>query len=190
MENSRKYYWQQAAKGGTIIGFVTVGFALLKYAVGLADVKFWSTLVGVADVVVFIALLYAFTKRMSAAADPVMGFTYGRCLGFVASMMLFTGIIMGVYTAIFNNFIAPENVKETIDGVMLLYQVMVLDDQFYWMYGMLSRMMMNPLWLLFAGIIGYVFQGVFFGLFTSAAAKKNPDVFADSRNQEDTDNRQ
>lgn len=191
MEINSKIFWRSAVKGGTIIGLVSVGFALLKYAISFAEVSFWSGFAGLISFVVFVMLIYGFTRKMSAMADPETGFSFGRCISFVAAMMLFTGIIEGVYYSIFNNFIAPESVMAAIDVTMLNFQDLVPDGQFDAMYDMMGRWMLNPIYLVFAYILTNLLQGVFFGLFTSAFAQRKPNIWFEGQDalpaSDDTD---
>lgn len=183
MESNRKISWQHAAKAGTIIGLVGVGFSLLGYAVGLAEAGFWNSFLNIVHIVVFAMLLYGFTKKRAAVAAPVEGFTYGRCIVFVITSMLFTGLIEGVYEAVFNNFIRPDLTLAYIDEYMLLFQDMIPDEMFDTLYGSMKSALFNPLLLAIAGIINAIIKGVLIGLITSAFAKRDPDIFADSRTE-------
>lgn len=182
MEITREIFWRDAARGGIIIGLVAVGFELLEYAIGLAEVSFWGGFTGFISFLVFGMLVYAFTKKISSKAEPVMGFGYGRCMSFVVCMMLFTGFVTGIYSSIMNNFVSPDTAMETVDSMMAILQDMIPADQFDAQYRLMRKMMFNPFLLVFSGIFGHVIYGALVGLVTSAFARKNPDIFAEDKN--------
>jgi hypothetical protein len=178
MEITRKIFWREALKGGTIIGLVSIAFALLKYALTPVEAQFWIKLIVWVDFLVFIALIYAFTRKISRSADRAQGFSYNRCVGFVVAMMLFHGFLFGVYLAIFNNFIDPESVKTAIDAAAVGMQDILQGEQFDAYYSTMKWAMFNPLMLVFSHILSAVIGGLIVGLFVSAITKRNPDIFA------------
>lgn len=179
MEVTKKVFWNEAVRGGTLMGLVLVGILLLKYAVGLADSLFWQKIVSITYVVVFIAMQYVLTRRIAMMSDPAQGFSWGRCMGFVFAMMLFVGILTGIYHTILYNFMAPGMIEGMMNEVVSKMEAMGMGSMFDDAYsGQMVRMMKNPFYLIFTQIITVCAQGGFAGLFTSIAAKRNPDIFA------------
>lgn len=182
MEITKKIFWREAMKGGTIIGLATVGIDLMRHFIDRDEHRFWSVLLSIVGVAVFVMLIYAFTKKISSQADPALGFPYAKCIGFTVCMMLFVGFLQGVYGYFMNNFIDPESAREAIDSTMIFYQDILPESQFDMMYSMMEKGMFGALYQIFGGILGYVMYGTIIGLITSAFAKKNPDIFAEPAN--------
>lgn len=178
MTERKAGFWTEAMKAGSVIGIVAVAFALLAYAVQGAATSFWTTLTAWLDFAVFVGLIYAFSRRMCRMADPQAGFSYGRSVGFVFASMIFAGIILGVYTTVMNNFVAPELVTEQLDRVMAAYQDMLPADQFDGFYSMTRRMMFNPIMLVLSSVFGLCIKGGLVGLMTSIFTRREADPFA------------
>lgn len=185
MELRGKFYWNEALKGGTVIGLVAVAFNFLKSSlVRVDEISFWPGFVSFVGFAVFVALVYSFTRKMSRLATPEEGFNYGRCVSYVIAMMLFAGFIVGLYNFIVMRFTSPEIITESLNTALAAYQGMFPEDQLDNMYAMAKKMLLSPLYNIFAGIFGYVFQGIFVGIFTSAFTKRNPSIFPDNRPEE------
>lgn len=179
MEITKKVFWTEAMKGGTIIGLAVVAFEVLLFSSGVGR---WLYYV---ELAVFALLLYAFTRRMAAKTEPIEGFQYSRCMGFVIAMMIFTGVIGGVYMSVMNNFVNTSGVSELVDVLMLPLQDTLPQTQFDAMYETMYASYRNPLILVFASVMAYVIQGGIIGLFTSALAQRKPDIFGSRANSED-----
>lgn len=158
-------------KGGSVIGLVVAALQLLKSASGYLWLN-WLSLI------VFIFLVYGFTRRIANKSRAEDGFPYGRCMGFVVSMMLFTGVIVGFVTCLVNNFMIRDAVEEMVNASMVVVQDMLTTEQFDSMYDTMYSAMFNPLSLVLAGVVGYVVQGAIVGLFVCAQAQRKPDPFA------------
>lgn len=178
MEITKKMFWTEAMKGGSIIGLVTASLQLVRMSVMPQTWFEWVSLL------IFALLLYGFTRRMAGRASARDGFPYSRCMGFVMGMMLFTGIIVGVATALMYNFLVRDAVVEIIDAYMGGVRGLLPRDQFDATYDSLYRAMFNPLLLVIAGVVTYVVQGGLIGLFTSALAQRKPEPFAPAEEDE------
>lgn len=172
MEITRKIFWTAAMKGGSVIGLAVAALQLTRISLGLGV---WMNALSLA---VFALLLYGFTRKIAASASAPEGFPYGRCMGFVLAMMLFTGVIVGFANALMNNFLLREEVARLVDAQMLPFQDMLPQAQFDAVYDTTYAAMFNPLALVLSGIFVYCIQGGVIGLFTSALAQRKPDMFA------------
>ncbi len=177
---SNKIFWRQAARAGTILGLAMVGIQLISDAVPqTASVMWWL------HYIVFIGLLYGFTRNMARKADPRIGFGYARALGFVLAMMVFTGFLLGAYTFIAAKTFMYDATLQQIDTMMEIYATMpMFANQMDGMYDMVRSMMFSPVFRIISEILGYFITGLFFGLFTSAFAKINPNPFAGNQTPE------
>jgi hypothetical protein len=178
MNITKKIFWREAVKGGTITGLLSIAFSILQYALRSVEDKLWISLVWWAGLIAFIALVYAFTRKISRSADRAQGFTYNRCVGFVLAMMLFYGFLTGVYSAIFNNFVDPEGVMRAIDLSVVNMQDILTGEDFDTYYSAMKAVMFNPVAVVLTSILGSVVKGLIVGLVTSAFAKRDPDIFA------------
>lgn len=174
MEITKKIFWTEAMKGGTVIGLVAAALQLTRASFGLGT---WMSIVSLA---VFILLTYGFTRRTAGMADARDGFPYPRCMGFVLAMMLFTGVIFGFAAALINNFLIPDAIAEAIDSQMASMQNLLPEAQFDAVYDATYSAMFNPLVLVVCYVIGYLVQGGVIGLFTSALAQRQPAPFSGS----------
>lgn len=175
MEITKKIYWQHAMKGGTIIGLALIAMRLLRMLITPAG--FLGTLFGLVNLCLFVYLVYYFTKKISRIADPMEGFSYGRCIGFSVCMMLFVGFLMGVFAYINNNFINPDIVETSIEISMGMVQDMIPYNEVDNYYDMMNKMMRSPFYLILYNIIAYVIYGAIVGLVTGAFAKRDPSIF-------------
>ena len=187
MDITNKVFWNEALKGGTIIGLVSVAFSLMGWLIAKSGVGFWGGFVSLASTLVFVALVYAFTKKISASSPAAYGFSYGRSVGFVIAMMLFAGVLKGLYMTVMNNVVDPEAITRSIDEVMVLMQDFIADEQFDAMYSLMPKMMRNPFYLIFASVINMVVGGLIVGLIVSAFTKRDPDLFADEPVEDEDD---
>lgn len=182
MEISKKLFWTEAMKGGSVIGLATAAFQLRQVLQSGA----WLSFVSLA---LFVVLLFLFTRRMAGFADPKYGFSYGKCMSFVLAMMIFTGVIVGFAVFLINNFLIKEQVTEMVDLQMAAIQDLIPQQQFDYLYDATYSAMFNPLVLVIVSVISYCIQGGVVGLFTSAVTQVKPDPFAgdDSNSQSDSD---
>lgn len=176
MEITRKIFWTEAMKGGTIIGLAVTAFKLAQSSLGLG---LW---IGMVSLAVFILLLYGFTKKIATMASAEDGFPFNRCMGFVLAMMIFVGVIQGVYQTIMNTLVDTEIVVSAIDSSMAMLQDVYTPAQFDVMYDTTYKMMFNPLAQVFVGVFAYFIQGGIAGLFVSVFAQRKPNIFATSNN--------
>lgn len=179
MEITKKIFWTEAMKGGTVMGLVEAALQLTRVSLALGG---WMSIL---SLVLFILLTYGFTRRIAGMADAREGFSYGRCMGFVLAMMLFTGVIFGFASALINNFLIKEAVTEAIDLQMATMQDLLPQAQFDMVYDALYSAMFNPLVLVICYVIGYFIQGGIIGLFTSAMAQRQPDPLAGNDDRDD-----
>lgn len=170
----KKNLWNDAAKYGALIALVSIAFTV----VGM----YWTSgLLTFVSLVVFITLLYLFTKRRAMQyGDGERGYSYGQCLLFILCMMLFTGILEGAYQIVASNWLFAARYNEMMSQSLSLFENMGLytDDQLEVMASMARRMLRSPVWLLFSSILGNVIKGLFFGLIVAIFARRTPDVFA------------
>lgn len=176
-----EYFWRDAAKGGIIIGAIVVAATYIKTWLAMSD----STMGLLFSLLEFAAVaycLYRFCKQRSALYDSLIGYSYGQNMGFVLGMMLLTGVIYGIGQYFLVNYFAPEFYAESFDTAFELMEDM-MGDAAVQGADMAYRMIRNPLYWLFYGVIAMVMYGGLIGLFVSALVKRNPDLFANNNPQ-------
>ncbi len=174
----RKIFWYEALKGGTMIGLVRAAFALLQQALLQADKTGLASVVGILSFATMVFMIYALTRRVSAWAPAEQGFSYGKGMSFVFAMMLFTGVVMGLYQAIMNNFVMPDLVYEQVSEMMPIYESVLQADQVDLFYDSMVRSMMSPFTLVFSSIFASLLTGGFIALIVCAITVRRPDIFA------------
>ena len=106
----------------------------------------------------------------------------GRAVGFVVSMMLFAGVISGVYSSVMANFFIKEEILASVDQVMAQMQDLYTADQFDNLYTMMQKAVINPLYLTISSIISNCFTGLLIGVLVGFLTRRRPDIFADTNN--------
>lgn len=176
----RKIFWFEALKGGTIIGLVRSAFALLQQSLLSGEKEKAASIIGIVSFVVLVVMVYGFCRKVASYADPAKGFSYGKGMSFVFAMMLFTGIITGLYSAIVNNFFTPDSLYEQINQTMVIYEGMLPADQMDEAYDALVKSMKSPFSLIFSNTFANLLVGGFVGIFVCSLTIRRPDIFAEA----------
>lgn len=180
MNESRKNFWFEALKGGTLVGIVTVAFSLVLQFVG--EKTTLVSIINFASTVVTILLVFGLMRKFATQHSAAEGFTYGRGVGFVVAMMLFVGVISGVYSAIMANFFIREEVLASVDMVMADMQDLLPAEEFESTYQMMRASVVNPLLLTVSSVLSNAFFGLLMGLCLSLLTRRQPDIFAPEQN--------
>ena len=170
---TKKQYWYEALVGGTIVGVVAVAFSILLKLMG-----------GTTAVFVNITLLFGLTRRFSAKHTPEEGFSFGRGLGFVVAMMIFAGVISGIYSSVMANYFIKEEVLHSVDEVMAQLQDVYPAEQFDSLYTAMQKAVINPVYLTLSSVISNCFTGALVGLFVGFLTRRRPDIFATPMNDD------
>lgn len=183
---TKKQYWYEALVGGTIVGVVAVAFSIVLQLMGgtTAEPTFGVKAVNFLSVFVNIALLFGLTRRFAAKHTPEEGFSLGRAVGFVVAMMLFAGVISGVYSSVMANYFIKEEVLHSVDEVMAQLQDVYPAEQFDSLYTTMQNAVINPLYLTISSVISNCFTGALVGLFVGFLTRRRPDIFATPMNDD------
>lgn len=176
----RKLFWFEALKGGTMIGLVRSAFALLQQALIDGEKTKLASIVGIISFVALVLLVYAFCRKVASYANPAQGFSYGKGMSFVFAMMLFTGVITGLYSAIVNNFFMTDQIYDQINEMMVVYESMLPAEQVDTFYDTMVASMMNPFTLILSNTFANLLAGGFVGIFVCSLTIRRPDIFADA----------
>ncbi|MBR2061344.1 MAG: DUF4199 domain-containing protein [Tidjanibacter sp.] len=176
----RKLFWFEALKGGTMIGLVRSAFALLQQALIDGEKTKLASIVGIISFVALVLLVYAFCRKVASYANPAQGFSYGKGMSFVFAMMLFTGVITGLYSAIVNNFFMTDHIYDQINEMMVVYESMLPAEQVDTFYDSMVASMMNPITLILSNTFANLLVGGFVGIFVCSLTIRRPDIFADA----------
>lgn len=181
---TKKQYWYEALVGGTIVGVVAVAFSIVLQLMGgsTAEPTLGIKAVNFLSVFVNITLLFGLTRRFAAKHTPEEGFSFGRAVGFVVAVMLFAGVISGIYSAVMANFFIREEVLQSVDKVMAQLQELYTAEQFDSIYTTMQKAVINPFYLTISSVISNCFTGALVGLFVGFLTRRRPDIFADTMN--------
>lgn len=176
----RKQFWMEALKGGTIIGLVVVALSLVVQVA--PEQTTLVTVVNFASTVITILLALGYLRRFARSHSRAEGFSYGRGVGFIVAMMLFAGVISGVYSSVMANFFIKEELLEAVDITMAQMQDMVPIENFESTYDMMRASVTNPFFVTLSSVISNAFLGLLYGLVLSLSTRRQPDIFAPEEN--------
>ena len=167
-------FWNEASRGGAILGLIAMAFALLAMVLPQSI----GFVLNVASFVVTLYLLFYFTKRR-ADQFPKEGYSYAQCLGFIVAMGIFAGIIAGAYQIVASNFLFPEKYEETYNTIIATYaQMGTFDNNMMDMMKTLMRSyLFSPIPVLITQVLASIFTYGFYGLFVALGTKREADIF-------------
>lgn len=170
---ANKSFWNEASRGGAVVGLVNVGLSLIGMA--LPSISFVASLI---NFVATIYLLFYFTRRRSLLFYKE-GYTYTESLGFIVAMGIFAGIIAGAYQIVASNFLFTETFEETVKTTISTLQQSGLynSDMMDQMAQMMHSYIFSPIPVLLSNIFGNVLVYGFYGLFISIGTKREPEIF-------------
>ena len=167
-------FWNEALRGGAILGLVTMAFALL----GMVLPQSIGFVLNLASFVVTLYLLFYFTKRR-ADQFPKEGYSYAQCLGFIVAMGIFAGIIAGAYQIVASNFLFPEKYEEMYNTIIATYAQMGTFDNNMMdtMKTLMRSYLFSPIPVLITQVLASIFTYGFYGLFVALGTKREADIF-------------
>ncbi len=178
-------FWSRAANYGLLSGLAVFVVNLLAWAFKLEKAAWIS------ESMLFVVLLGAIwiTAKLNIAASGKQGYPYGRCVGFVFALMLFTAIVAGVGDFMLRAYIAPEyyieQLRQAYDLVASVgggaaLTVGTLDAA----REMSERLLTSPVFLIFSEMINLGIKGGFLGMVMAMFLKKEPEMPLNRHNDE------
>ena len=170
---SKNSFWNDASRCGAIVGVVQALFACLGMSY-----QSMSLLISLVALVAQIWLLARYTSRRSALFAKE-GFSYAQSLGFIVSMGIFAGIMIGAYEIKASNFHYTATYKTKQNNNLAVYsQLGTFDNAAIDSMPKLYRsMLFSPVPVLLTQIFSLVLSYGFYGLFISIGTKREPDIF-------------
>lgn len=170
---AKSTFWNEASRGGAIVGLVGVATS----ALGMAITSI-TAFVGLVNFVATIYLLFYFTRRRSWLFYKE-GFSYSQSLGFICAMGIFAGIISGAYQIVASNFLFASQFEESVNTTIATLQQSGIynNDMIDQMTTMVRSYVFSPLPALLSNIFGNVLLFGFYGLFISIGTKRDPEIF-------------
>ena len=145
-------------------------------------------LISLVAVAVYVGLVYFFTRRHAQRYGVREGFSYGRGVGFVCAMMLFTGFLAGAWIFFQIKVLDPDRMEEMIAAAMVQYENVYSGTMLEQMEQMVRKMLVNPIFWLMVCEFSAEFYGCLIGLVVSAWTKRLANPFADEPNVAETQN--
>lgn len=167
-EEIKRSHWNQAAQYGLILGgalsLIIVVSVLLRLDINN------PYLTSIVQYAVMVIALNTFCRRRGAELSPD-AFTYGQNMSFILSIMIFTGIIVGVVTFIMHQFIAPNYYREVLEMAVekSAEEGNIITDQE--LEATLS-IMRRPIIMVFSGMFGMILNGGFIGIFVAIFTRR------------------
>lgn len=171
----KETFWPEVSRYGAIIGGVEVLFLLLGVlfygSPGLT--MLFSTL----HIVVFVMLIYLFTKRRSVLYGAE-GYSFGEGIKFIFMISLLGGVVAGAYDIVARNWLFPELYREMADVMMAtMAQMKLSTQQLIEVKESFEKTLFSPLYVVASDILGICLRGLFFGLFVAAFTRREVDIF-------------
>jgi hypothetical protein len=166
-----------AAKNGGIIGIVLMALLIIDWQLKIS--LHGNTAMSFLQIAILVALLCIFTRRKADSMGDA-GMSYGKCLGYIVSMMFFAGIIIGVFQYIMQNYIAIDYYREIMDNAMLQSGIDMNSPAFERGMAMTQKLQRSPVFVTLVTMLTMMFYGGVIGLIASAFLKRNPNIFADT----------
>ncbi len=171
-------FWQEASRYGAIVGAVEILFLLLE---ALLYKSAASSLLSLAQIVVFVTLIYLFTKRRATLYGDKEGYTYGNGLRFIFFVSIFAGILCGAYEIAARNWLFPNVYRDQMQQAFVALSQMKLysNTQIREIKEMSETISFSPIWIVLGDVLGMIVRGVFFGLFVAAFTRREPNIFSE-----------
>lgn len=163
----KQNFWNDAAKYGAIV-------ALAEILFGVLGILWKSTPLSFLSVVVFIILIYVFTKRrVMLYGRSESGYSYGQCMKYIFGMMIFSGILVGAWEIVARNVLFTEEYEVVMNESLAIVANMYTGAQLDMAVGMMKSLLFSPIWIVVMCVLGDIISGCFFGLFISAFTKRD-----------------
>lgn len=155
-------FWRDAARGGAIIGAVSVAGTLIQMLTGLSlGLVIWA-LMGY--------FIYKYAKRRSMLYSPAEGFTYGRSVGFIMAMLAFAGLIAGAGQYLLLSIFSPDFFTAFYAQIIERYPDFAVSDSAF-----MQRWLSSPLVWMLSGVAGMLCIGLFVALVVSIFVRRMPE---------------
>ncbi|MDE6445915.1 MAG: DUF4199 domain-containing protein [Alistipes sp.] len=185
-----KTFWSDAARGGAYVGLLLAASSVVETGLVLSGKLGLYVLLLVewlAVVALHFYLLYRFARRRSALYGAADGFTFGQGYGYVISMSLPAGLILGVANYIFLHLVLGYgNYVEKISDIVVRFSSMG-GGMNAPVKTLVEQLRNTPEPSLFSTILGGVWSSVlfaaFFGLIVAGLLARSPQPFADNDNE-------
>ena len=158
---------------GAIISLPIILMSVIAYAFDLSDAKWFGWI----SMLVFV-LSIVFVQRYYRN-DFYGGYiSYSKLLGGTMLMVLIASVIMFIYTYVFYEFIAPEQ----LDKMLNLAEANLYEQELSKARSleMMKKYVLTPIALSISTVFSTFIQGFIVALISSAFIKKNTDAFAEA----------
>lgn len=179
MNERGKTFWRDALLSGTKVGIVSI---VCSIVVMLAGKGALGGLLPFLERVIFFTLIFVFVRKHSWKYSPEEGFSFGRSFGFVLAMLLFVGVIQGVYNAILANYFMGPELMADIDAVMVALQdqnpTLYTPEMLEQSKEMIKTLTFNPFAATLSSVLGVEISGIFIALLVAVFTYRRADLFA------------
>lgn len=158
---------------GAIISLPIILMSVIAYAFDLSDAKWFGWI----SMLVFV-LSIVFVQRYYRNNFYGGYISYSKLLGGTMLMVLIASVIMFIYTYVFYEFIAPEQ----LDKMLNLAEANLYEQELSKARSleMMKKYVLTPIALSISTVFSTFIQGFIVALISSAFIKKNTDAFAEA----------
>ena len=192
---NNKIFWSDVLRAGALLGLVMglssilENFIKIKSGMAMSTMSLVLTLEMIISLVIFIWLLYRFTKRRSLSAQPSEGFPFSYGLVYVFSVSVLTGVVVGLANTLFIAVVGYDtNVNAIVEQMDSAARLMAQVDQTgvsSASYGSLVDTMIEGLESssrpsvfdnIFAAMGNYIIGGTLLGLIIAYFVRREPEL--------------
>lgn len=170
-EDLKRSFWTDTARAGLVMGLLIGVFDIAMLVLGAqelyASLKFTYYIVVMGSVLV----IYTRQRGLKYGND---GLSYGKALGFMSVIGMFSGLIMGVGMFFMMNYIAPDYYRELLERSMLIVRPDMTATEQAEGLALSLKLIKNPLFSLLAGVMNMMLYSMFVGLIAAVFAKREP----------------
>ena len=161
---------------GAIISLPMILISVMAYVFDISESKWFGWL----SFLIFIATIVLVQRYYRI--NFYEGFvSYGKMFGGTLLMLLFASAIMFIYSFLFYQFIAPEQIAKMLDMAKInMYDQGLSSSQISKSVDFMTNYVFTPIALSITSLFSTFIQGLLIALITSIFTKKNADGFTEA----------
>lgn len=161
---------------GAVISLPMILMSVMAYVFDMSESKSFGWI----STAVFIVTI-VFVQRYYRINFYEGFVSYGKLLGGTILMLVFASIIMFIYTFMFYQFIAPEQIAQMLEMAKInMYEQELSSSQISKSIDFMTNYVFTPIALSITSLFMTFIQGLLISLITSIFIKKNADGFTEA----------
>lgn len=178
MEKQNENLFKSTMTSGAFLGVALILFSVVVYVFNMTlkpGVSFISY------VIILVGIIYGTKTYRDNFLKGIM--KYSTALATGTLIVIFAGVISGLYSYIFVSYIDPGYFDKIIEQTIITYQEQGLTDEQIESAVSMTSAMRTPLFFALGSLLGSAVMGFIFSLITSIFLKKEGDSFNQAMNE-------